>query len=94
VKFIQRCVEVEAIQWTGRNINQICEFLRDTDWDRITVTRNGPEHDLELYNRKSAAWIKIVYPSDWLVKETDQQVVAMADIHFTRRYQKEEAASV
>lgn len=42
MKFIKKPIAVEAVQWTGSNVDEIMNFMEDNPpvfdyWDRITI---------------------------------------------------------
>lgn len=58
-------IEVTAVQWTGDNFPEVCEFA---DAERIRV--EVPGELLRLWIEKSQTW-GVVRAGDWVIAERD-----------------------
>lgn len=79
IKFRKKPVYVEAIQWTGENIDEVLEFTREAQvaWKRDC---------LEIPALKG---VMLASPCDWIVKGEHGEIYPCEPDLFAASYEKE-----
>jgi hypothetical protein len=84
-KYRKKPVVIEAIQWTGRNINELADFLGDC----LGPIERRPDYTPKIKGRNDATyfWVSI-YPFDWVYKNSDGIFHVSTDKWFQNDYEK------
>lgn len=73
-RFRKRPVVVEAVQWTGFNLEELREWGATTTFDqsgparRVVPAPGGPGSPLNLWVEANGAWLPID-PGEWVVRD-------------------------
>lgn len=79
-------VTVEAVQWTGENVQEITSFLEPAGLITLLINFTNPDHlQLQINTQQTGQIAPEV--SDWLVNQ-GQKFFAMTDADFHAAYEE------
>jgi hypothetical protein len=88
---------VEAVQWTGDNIDQVYELTGCHNFDVLEeadrANCDDPEATASLYSKTNSTW-KLVKTGDWVVKGFAGVLFPVGDEKFRRDYEPDTGTPV
>ncbi len=81
-KYRKKPIDVDAIQWTGENIDEICLFLGSNN---LTIERSPTKNHLYFWTSQGMALAK---KGDYIIKEIDGEFYPCKKDIFAKTYEK------
>ncbi|RMI79777.1 hypothetical protein ABNB56_07210 [Streptococcus iniae] len=81
-KYRKKPIEVDAIQWTGENIDEMCLFLGSNN---LTIERSPTKNHLYFWTSQGMALAK---KGDYIIKEIDGEFYPCKEKIFSKTYDK------
>lgn len=91
-RYRSKPVEVEALQWTGDNEDELRAFVGDL-FEAVAPEDRGddPDQTAAVLDTRHGAW-RCVYVGQWIVKGVKGEVYPVADDVFAETYEPVEAS--
>ena len=91
-RFRKKPVEVDAVQWTGANAQEVNLFARGSgpgfdvlsDMDRGNC--NDPEATAQVFDVLHSTWV-LVYTGDWIIRGVKNELYPCRDEVFQETYE-------
>lgn len=86
-------VIVEAVQWTGKNFDEVARFVGDDFGhkkayeDAQEIAESYGKYPLTLYENGQRTYFEQVHISDYIVKKADGSLYTSAPEHFEEEYE-------
>lgn len=86
-------VEVEAVQWTGANLDEVQALTGSSDFCPVEPEDRGegPDQTAEVYDKLHLTWVR-VYDGQWIIKGVKGEFYPCADDVFRETYEPVTAA--
>lgn len=81
-KYRKKPIDVDAIQWTGENIDEMCLFLGSNN---LTIERSPTKNHLSFWTSQGMALAK---KGDYIIKEIDGEFYPCKKDIFAKTYEK------
>lgn len=81
-KYRKKPIDVDAIQWTGENIDEMCLFLGSNN---LTTERSPTKNHLYFWTSQGMALAK---KGDYIIKEIDGEFYPCKKDLFAKTYEK------
>lgn len=80
-KYRQKPVEVESMQWSGKNASSIANWLTSKGADDVEWHR--PDH---LRFQGKVVTFSFIFPGDWILSHSDETFEVLHDDEFRSKY--------
>jgi hypothetical protein len=89
-RFRTKIVEVEAVQWTGENLEELTSFT-EGNFNELTIHDRAncedPEATAEVFDKLHSTWI-LVLPWQWIVRGAKGEFYPCDDETFHWKYEE------
>ena len=87
-KFRQRHPQIEAIQWTGDNAEDLRKFTSKSFYFIDPEDReDDPDQTAAVFTTQNHRW-EGVYPGDWIIRTADEEIRMMRKDDFERDFEE------
>lgn len=86
VKAVKKPAQVEAVQWTGDNYEELREFTKAPGTNNFDLYDTGAGADAEVWDEKLLDWVS-VNPDDWIIMTSGRCFHKMGDADFLNDYE-------